>query len=100
MPVLLGPRHLGRVDEAFDAGLELHERTVVGDVGDAALEARADGVFGLDALPRVVQQLLHAERDAVGLVVVLDDLDLHLLAFIYHPAVLITPPHPSTAALP
>src|SRR5215468_10762551 len=41
MHVLLGPRHLGDVDEAFDAGLELHERAVVGDVGDAALEARA-----------------------------------------------------------
>src|SRR5438132_1688169 len=84
MHVLLGPGHLGDVDEAFDAGLELHERTVVGDVGDAALKARADGVFGLDALPRVVQQLLHAERDAVGLVVDLDDLDLHLLADIEH----------------
>src|SRR5215813_13715758 len=84
MHVLLGPRHLGDVDEAFDAGLELHERTVVGDVGDAALEAGADGIFGLDALPRIVLQLLHAERDAVGLVVDLDDLDLHLLADIEH----------------
>src|SRR5215467_1167173 len=82
--VLLGPRHLGHVDESLDAGLELHERAVVGDVGDAALEARADGIFGLDALPRVVLQLLHAERDAVGLVVDLDDLDLHLLADIEH----------------
>src|SRR5262252_6844422 len=84
MHVLLGPRHLGHVDEALDAGLELHERAVIGDVGDAALEARADGVFRLDALPRIVLQLLHAERDAVGLVVDLDDLDLHLLADIEH----------------
>src|SRR5262249_20240119 len=63
---------------------ELHERTVVGDVGDAALEARAYGVFRLDALPRIVLQLLHAKRDAVGLVVDLDDLDLHLLADVEH----------------
>ena len=84
MHVLLGPRHFGDVDQALDAGLELHERAVVGDVGDAALEARADRIFGLDALPRIVLQLLHAERDAVGLVVDLDDLDLHLLADVEH----------------
>src|SRR5262245_58908537 len=84
MHVLLGPRHLGDMDEAFDAGLELHERAVVGDVGDAALEAGADGIFGLDALPRIVLQLLHAERDAVGLVVDLDVLDLHLLGDVVH----------------
>ena len=77
MHVLLGPRHFGDVDQAFDAGLELDEGAVVGDVGDAALEAGADRILGLDALPRIVEQLLHAERDAVGLVVDLDDLDLH-----------------------
>ena len=37
-------------------------------------------ILRLDALPRIVQQLLHAERDAVGLVVDLDDLDLDGLA--------------------
>ena len=42
MDVLLGPRHFGDVDQALDAGLQLHERAVVGDVGDAALEAGAD----------------------------------------------------------
>src|SRR5215471_2613217 len=78
--VLLGPRHLGDVDQAFDARLELDERAVVGDVGDAAMEARTKRVLRLDALPRIVQQLLHAQRDAVRLVVDLDDLDLHGLA--------------------
>src|SRR6202040_48157 len=82
--VLFRPRHFRDVDEPFDAGLKLHERAVVGDVGDAALEAGADRIFRLDALPRVVEQLLHAERDAVGLVVDLDDLDLHLLADVEH----------------
>src|SRR5215471_3970899 len=82
--VLLGPRHLGDVDQAFDARLELDERAVVGDVGDAAGEARTQRVLGLDALPRVIQQLLHAERDAVRLVVDLDDLDLHGLADAEH----------------
>src|SRR6202046_3908668 len=79
MHVLLGPRHLRDVDQAFDAGLELHERAVVGDVGDAAGKARIERILRLDTLPRIVQQLLHAERDTVGLVVDLDDLDLHRL---------------------
>src|SRR6267154_2158395 len=78
--VLLGPRHLRDVDQAFDARLQLDERAVVGDVGDAAGESGAERILCLDALPRIVQQLLHAERDAVGLVVDLDDLDLHGLA--------------------
>ena len=38
MDVLLGPRHLGDVDQALDARLQLHEGAVVGDVGDAALD--------------------------------------------------------------
>src|SRR6516165_10862904 len=37
------------------------------------MEARVQGVFRLDALPGIVEELLHAERDAVRLVVDLDD---------------------------
>ncbi len=61
-------------------GLELDERAVVGNVGDAALELLADGVARLNVRPRIFLQLLHAERDAVGLVVDLDDAHLDLLA--------------------
>jgi hypothetical protein len=64
------------VDQALDAGLQLHEGAVVGDVGHAAMELRADRIFGLDALPRILEELLHAERDAVRLVIDLDDLHL------------------------
>src|SRR6476469_8206431 len=78
--VFLGPRHFRDVDQAFDARLQFDERAVVGDVGDAAGEARIERILRLDALPRIVQQLLHAERNAVGLVVDLDDLDLDGLA--------------------
>src|SRR3954469_6647649 len=92
MHVLLGPRHLRDVDQAFDARLQFDERAVVGDVGDAAGEARVQRIFGLDALPRIVQQLLHAERNAVGLVVDLDDLDLHGLADGEHLGRVIDPP--------
>ncbi len=34
--VLLGPAHFRDVHQAFDAGFQLHEGAVVGDVGDAA----------------------------------------------------------------
>src|SRR4051812_5461371 len=82
--VLLGPGHFGDVDQALDARLQFDECAVVGDVGDAALELGADREAALDTLPRIVEQLLHAERDAVRLVIDLDDLDLHLLADVEH----------------
>src|SRR5579862_5360249 len=72
--VLLDPRHLADVHEALDARLQLHEGAVVSDVGDLALELRAHGVLGADAFPGIGLQLLHAERDALRLVVDLDDL--------------------------
>src|SRR5579885_351936 len=79
MDILLGPGHFRNMHETFDAGFELHEGAIVGDVGDAALHLRADRIFGFDAFPRIALQLLHAERDAVRLVIDLDDLDLHRL---------------------
>src|SRR5271166_1590112 len=72
------------MDEALDAGLELDESAIVRDVGDTAGIARADRVFRFDAVPGIVLELLHAERDAVCLVIDLDDLDLHLLADVEH----------------
>ena len=76
MDVLLGPAHLGDVDQPLHARLQLHERAVVGDVGDRALEACADRILGLDAGPGIGLQLLHAEADALGLGI--DAHDLHL----------------------
>ena len=78
--VLLGPAHLGDVDQAFDARLQLHEGAVVGDVRDGALEAGADRILGLDRRPRIGLQLLHAEADALRLRVDADDLHLHRVA--------------------
>ena len=80
MDVLLGPAHLGDVDQAFHARLQLHEGAVVGDVGDCAAEARADRILGLDAGPRIGLQLLHAEADALRLRVDAHDLHLHGVA--------------------
>src|SRR6185312_11533483 len=79
MDVLFRPGHFGDVDEAFDARFEFDEGAVVGDVGDAALHFGADRILRFDAFPRIALQLLHAEGDAVRLVIDLDDLNLHRL---------------------
>ena len=63
------------MDQTLDPRLQLDEGAVVGDVGDAALEAALDRVLGLDAFPGVGFQLLHAQADALGLGVEADDLD-------------------------
>ena len=82
--VLVGPVHFGDVHQAFDARLDLDERAVVGDVRDLAEQARAVRVAARDAMPRVVAQLLDAQRDAVLLGVELQDLGLQLLADLDH----------------
>jgi hypothetical protein len=78
--VLVGPVHLGDVHQAFDAGFDLDERAVVGDVGDLAEQARAGRVAARHAVPRVVAQLLDAQADAVLLGVELQHLGLQFLA--------------------
>ena len=63
--VLVGPVHFGHVHQAFDAGLQLDEGAVVGDVGDLAEHAGARRVAAAHAQPRIVAHLLQAQRDAV-----------------------------------
>ncbi len=48
------------------------------------MEAGLKRILRLDALPRIFEQLLHAERDAVRVVVDLDDLDANRLADVEH----------------
>ena len=74
MDVLVGPVHFRDVDQALDARLDLDERAVVGDVGDLAEQARARRIAPRQADPRVVAELLQAQRDAVLLLVELQDL--------------------------
>src|SRR2546425_8104851 len=59
----LGPRHVGDVDQAVDAGLDLHERPERGEVAHFPLDPHADGVFLGQRHPGVFLGLLHAERD-------------------------------------
>src|SRR6185437_9932550 len=72
--VLLDPGHFADMDQAFHARLQLHEGAIVGDIGDLALELHAHRILGGDAFPGIGLQLLHAQADALGLVVDLDDL--------------------------
>jgi len=46
--------------KALDAFFQFHERAVVGDGDDLAAHARAFGELVLDALPRVLGELLEA----------------------------------------
>src|SRR6266852_6973675 len=65
----LGPRHVRDVDQAVDAGLDLHERAERGEVAHFPLDPHADGVLLRQRHPGVFLGLLHAERDLLfGLV--------------------------------
>src|SRR5580704_6767887 len=80
------------MDKTLDAGLELDECAIIRDVGHPSREARPNGILRFDSLPRIILQLFHAERDAVGLVVDLDDLDPHLLPDVEHFARMVDAP--------
>src|SRR5688572_3445240 len=75
----LAPRHLADVNQAFDARLELDERTVVGQADDLATHARANGIALLHCGPRILYELLVAKRHALGRRVVFEDDDVDLV---------------------
>ena len=64
------------VDQTLDTGFQLDKGAVVGDVGHAAGMNRADRELVGDRIPRIGLKLFHAQADAVGVLVDLDDLDL------------------------
>ena len=71
MTGLLGPGHLGDVDQAFDALFQFDEDTVIGNGNDLALGVLADGIAVDDGSPRILAQLFDTQGDAVVLLVVL-----------------------------
>src|SRR4249919_557739 len=76
--VLVGPIHFGDVHQAFDARLDLDERAVIGDVGDLAEHAGVGRIAARDVVPRILAQLLEAQRNTVALAVVLEHADVEL----------------------
>ena len=77
---LLGPAQIRDVDQAVDALLDLDEYAEVREVAHLGRALRADGVLGLDVLPRIGRQLLDAERHLALLTVEGQDNGLHLVA--------------------
>src|SRR5438445_542481 len=59
----LGPRHVGDVNQAVDARLDLHERAERGQMARLPLDPHADGILLRQRHPGVFLGLLHAERD-------------------------------------
>src|ERR1700722_12625479 len=82
--VLVGPVHFRDVHEAFDAVLDLHERAVVGDVGDLAEHAGVRRVTARDVLPRIRSELLEPEADTRALAIELQNTDIDLVADLHN----------------
>ena len=73
---------LGDVHEALDPLRQLHEGAEVGNLGDGSLDEVADLEFGLDLLPGIGLELLHAQADALVGLVDVDDDSVHLVALL------------------
>src|SRR5690606_9178498 len=65
----LGPGKLGDMHETLDTLLDFDKGAVRDEVDDPAADLAADRVFFLDAIPRVLGQLLQPEGDALFLAV-------------------------------
>src|SRR5579872_465496 len=76
----LRPGHFADVDQAFNSLLEFHECSVVGHADHAAADVCALGIAMLGIKPRVRRELLESQRNALLLFVVLQNLDLNLIA--------------------
>src|SRR6266852_4632046 len=76
----LRPRHLAHVDQSLNALLEFYKGAVIGDADDASVDVRAHGVAVLRVQPRIRRELFEAQRDALLVYVVLQDLHLNLVA--------------------
>src|SRR6185437_3413058 len=80
----LRPAHLADVNQAFDAGLDLHKRAVVRDAHHFTLHARADREALRDGGPRVRQKLLAAQGNALLFLIEFQNLNLNFLARLHH----------------
>ena len=69
--------------QAFHARLDLDERAVIGDVGDLAEHAAVGRVTTRDVVPRILAQLLQAQRNAVALAVELQHAHVQLVADVH-----------------
>src|SRR4030095_3451454 len=76
----LGPAHVGDVDQAVDARLDLDERAEAREVPDFPVDAGSDRVLQREHDPRILLGLLHAERDLLLVRIDLEHYGLDRLA--------------------
>ncbi len=74
-----GPAHVRNVDQAVDAGLDLHEGPEGGEVADGPVQLGARGILHGKGQPGILLDLLHAEGDLLVLGVHLQDYGLDLV---------------------
>ncbi len=66
--------------QAFNALFQLSEAAVVGEVGNTSGDASAFWVTGFDSDPWIFTQLLEAQGNTIALAIVLQNLDIDLVA--------------------
>ena len=80
MDILVGPIHLGDVHQTLNTLFDFGKTAIVGEVGDLGDNRATLGVAAGDLYPRVLAQLLEAQRYAVALAIELEDFDIHFLS--------------------
>ena len=80
MDILVGPIHLGDVHQTLNTLFDFGKTAIVGEVGDLGDNTATLGVAAGDLYPRVLAQLLEAQRYAVALAIELEDFDIHFLS--------------------
>ena len=73
------PGHFADVNQAFDAWLELHERTIAHHVYHFARDRCTDWVLLGDVGPRIVLLLLETQSDLLLFAIDLQNLDFDFL---------------------
>ena len=80
MDILVGPIHLGNVYQTLNTLFDFGKAAIIGEVGDLGDNTATLGVAAGDLYPRVLAQLLEAQRHAVALAIELEDFDIHFLS--------------------
>src|SRR3989449_691662 len=80
MLYVLGPGHVGDVDQAIHAFVQPDERAEIREALDLSLDLGADRVLRLHEVPGIRRHLLHPERDLAGGLVHIEHLRFHLRA--------------------
>ncbi len=81
---MLAPRHFAYVDEAFYAGCDFNECTIVSHDNYAALDFVANLEVCVEGVPGMGLELLETEGDTLLLIVEVENNDIELLVELNH----------------